>query len=208
MSDFKIVDQLLCLTCSKLIDFCKSFFTRKIAAAIRFKYYVNQIPSIRGSGIVLQEQSPQIIIDRMTSSTLHRYIYFYQGETSLAFAASTSGSALVIERATGAFSLQCTTSMLYCSQLILVLNTNAYPPPQTIYGIIGLIQLRLGNRRSYLSLIPDTYVILITGRESIGHLTSHEIWRLTKFEIVPLRLAKGNSIQVSSLSFKLLILGP
>jgi hypothetical protein len=47
------------------------------------------------------------------------------------------------------------------------------------------------------SLTADTYVILITGRESVGHLTSHEIWRLTKFEIVPLRLGKGNAIQVS-----------
>jgi hypothetical protein len=50
--------------------------------------------------------------------------------------------------------------------------------------------------RSQISLIVDTYVILITGRESVGHLTSHEIWRLTKFEIVPLRLGKGNAIQV------------
>jgi len=45
--------------------------------------------------------------------------------------------------------------------------------------------------------VLDTYVILITGRESVGHLTSHEIWRLTKFEIVPLRLGKGNAIKVS-----------
>ena len=51
--------------------------------------------------------------------------------------------------------------------------------------------------RSQIFLIVDTYVILITGRESVGHLTSHEIWRLTKFEIVPLRLGKGNAIQVS-----------
>ena len=89
-----------------------------------------------------------------------------------------------------------------------MLNTNAYPPPQTIYGIIGLIQLRLGNYPLCLSLIQDTYVILITGRESVGHLTSHEIWRLTKFEIVPLRLGKGTAIQVSSLTFKRLIPGP
>jgi len=42
----------------------------------------------------------------------------------------------------------------------------------------------------------DTYVILITGRQSVGHLTSHEVWRLTKFEIIPLRLDKENAIQV------------
>ena len=45
-------------------------------------------------------------------------------------------------------------------------------------------------------LLLDTYVILITGRESVGHLASHEIWRLTKFEIIPLRLGKGNAIRV------------
>ena len=46
------------------------------------------------------------------------------------------------------------------------------------------------------NLTSDTYVIVITGRESVGHLASHEIWRLTKFEIIPLRLAKGQAIQV------------
>jgi len=37
---------------------------------------------------------------------LHRYIYFYQSDTQLAFAATTSGSALVIDRATAKLSLQ------------------------------------------------------------------------------------------------------
>jgi len=41
----------------------------------------------------------------------------------------------------------------------------------------------------------DSYAILITARESVGHLASHEIYRLTKFEIVPLRLGRGNTIQ-------------
>jgi len=41
----------------------------------------------------------------------------------------------------------------------------------------------------------DSYAILITARESIGHLASHEIYRPTKFEIVPLRLGKGSTIQ-------------
>jgi hypothetical protein len=39
-------------------------------------------------------------------SHLHRYIYFYQAENVLAFAASTSGSALVIDRATTRLNLQ------------------------------------------------------------------------------------------------------
>ena len=71
----------------------------------------------------------------------------------------------------------------------------AFPPPQTIYGIIGTIRLRLGIASRVRSNYLDTYVILITGKESVGHLTSHEVWRLTKFEIIPLRLGKGNAIQ-------------
>jgi hypothetical protein len=71
--------------------------------------------------------------------------------------------------------------------LIVALNTSLFAPPQTVYGLIGTIRLRL-----------DTYVILVTGRESVGHLASHEVWRLTKIEIVPLRLGKGNAIQVLS----------
>ena len=42
----------------------------------------------------------------MSAPFLHRYIYFYQSENALAFAATTSGSALVIDRATAGISLQ------------------------------------------------------------------------------------------------------
>jgi hypothetical protein len=42
----------------------------------------------------------------MSASPLHRYIYFYQSENALAFAATTSGAALVIDRTTAAISLQ------------------------------------------------------------------------------------------------------
>ena len=37
---------------------------------------------------------------------LHRYINFYQSNNALIFAASTSGTALVIDRATAEISLQ------------------------------------------------------------------------------------------------------
>jgi len=37
---------------------------------------------------------------------LHRYISLYQSDSQLAFAATTSGSALVIDRATAKLSLQ------------------------------------------------------------------------------------------------------
>jgi hypothetical protein len=42
----------------------------------------------------------------MSAAPLHRYIYFYQSENALAFAATTSGIALVIDRTTTGISLQ------------------------------------------------------------------------------------------------------
>ena len=42
----------------------------------------------------------------MSVPHLHRYIYFYQSENALAFAATTSGTALVIDRTTAGISLQ------------------------------------------------------------------------------------------------------
>lgn len=74
---------------------------------------------------------------------LHRYIYFYQNETQLAFAATTSGSALVIDRATAKLSLQ-GPHLPQDFMLIVVLNTASYPPSETVYGILGTIRLRLG----------------------------------------------------------------
>jgi hypothetical protein len=131
-----------------------------------------------------------------TSSHLHRYIYFYQSEKALAFAATTSGAALVIDRATAKLGLQGTLHTDIDAN-VTVLNTSTFSPPETVYGILGTIRLRLGlNLLLKVLLTEDTYVILITGRESVGHLTSHEIWRLTKFEIVPLRLQKGHAIKV------------
>jgi len=44
--------------------------------------------------------------------------------------------------------------------------------------------------------MADTYIIVVTGRESVGHLTSHEIFRLTKTEIIPLRLTKEKAAKV------------
>ena len=44
--------------------------------------------------------------DKMSAPNLYRYIYFYQSENALAFAATTSGAALVIDRATAGLSLQ------------------------------------------------------------------------------------------------------
>lgn len=83
----------------------------------------------------------------------------------------------------------------------------AFPPPQTIYGIIGTIRLRLGTVLRVHSNMPDTYVILMTGKESVGHLQSHEVWQMTKFEIIPLRLGKANAIQALTLVFKGLMPG-
>ena len=42
----------------------------------------------------------------MSAPPLHRYIYFYQSENALAFAATTSGIALVMDRTTAGISLQ------------------------------------------------------------------------------------------------------
>jgi len=126
-----------------------------------------------------------LINDMATVPYLHRYLSFYQSNTALAFAATTSGTALIIDRASAKISLQSTWQDFL--KLIVALNTSLFAPPQTVYGLIGTIRLRL-----------DTYVILVTGRESVGHLASHEVWRLTKIEIVPLRLGKGNAIQVLS----------
>jgi hypothetical protein len=78
-----------------------------------------------------------------TSSHLHRYIYFYRSESALAFLATTSGTALVIDRATAKISLQgtCNTDT---ETNALVLNVSTFSPPDTIYGILGTIRLRLG----------------------------------------------------------------
>jgi hypothetical protein len=79
----------------------------------------------------------------------------------------------------------------------LELATEDFPRPETVYGIIGTIQLRLG--------IPvigrfvdweDTYVLLITGKELVGSISTDDIWTLTKFMIVPVRSHKHRSCQV------------
>lgn len=79
----------------------------------------------------------------MSAPVLHRYVYFYQSDTALAFGASTSGPALVIDRASAALSLQCKHALREF-KLTVVLNTTLFPPPRTVYGIIGTIRLRLG----------------------------------------------------------------
>lgn len=140
------------------------------------------------------------------SALLHRYISFYQTDSILAFAAngSDSGPALIIDRATAAFSLQRSQPFpcLACFTLLIPSSRQCQDPscsPANLrdhrphssaigYCLFPFFIVRLAH-------VVDKYVILISGRESVGHLTSHEIWRLTNFEIVPLRLDKGNAIQ-------------
>ena len=54
------------------------------------------------------QESVSVFCYKMTmiAPQLHRYIYFYQSENALAFAATTSGAALVIDRTTARISLQ------------------------------------------------------------------------------------------------------
>lgn len=127
---------------------------------------------------------------------LHRYIYLYQSDSQLAFAATTSGSALVIDRATAKLSLQGVHLLVhatYSSAQHIVFSTVTDSIRHSRHS-----QTAIGYSLARYSLISDTYVLVVSGRESVGHLASHEIWRLTKFEIIPLRLAKGQAIQVHS----------
>jgi len=81
----------------------------------------------------------------------------------------------------------------YCSAQHIVFSTVADGIRHSRHS-----QAEIGYCLARCSLISDTYVLVVSGRESVGHLASHEIWRLTKFEIIPLRLAKGQAIQVHS----------
>jgi SacI homology domain len=141
----------------------------------------------------------------MSAPLLHRYISFYQTDSILAFAVngSGSGSALVIDRATAAFSLQ-RNQPLPCLALLIASSRQCQDPSCSPANLrnhrphspsIGYAHFHSSSFGWRWLIHVDTYVILISGRESVGHLTSHEIWRLTKFEIVPLRLGNGNTIQ-------------
>ena len=142
----------------------------------------------------------------MNARPLHRYVCFYQSENVFAFSATMSGAALIIDRDTAAISLQ---GSPLDHSLTLVLNFKTFPPPQIIYGIIGMIQLRLGNTSIENTANIDVYVIVVTGRESVGHLTAHEIFRLTKTEIIPLRLEKEKATKVPNphLTYTYVVIG-
>jgi hypothetical protein len=73
---------------------------------------------------------------------LHQYIALYRAEGFLAFGAAGADSALVIDRQTAQFGLQSTWPQ--GSRLRVALDAGRIPPPQTVYGIIGTIRLRLG----------------------------------------------------------------
>lgn len=146
---------------------------------------------------IIQEQQQSGLAAMDNAGHLHRYIYLYQSDSQLAFAATTSGSALIIDRATAKVSLQgvpCVAIASYCSAQYIVFSSITDSIWHSRHH-----QTSIGYCLAGRCLIPDTYVIVVTGRESVGHLASHEIWRLTKFEIIPLRLAKGQAIQVHSL---------
>ncbi|XP_062501222.1 phosphatidylinositol-3-phosphatase SAC1-like [Corticium candelabrum] len=61
-------------------------------------------------------------------------------------------------------------------QLRVVRNANAVPPSATIrqiYGIIGIIRL-----------IAGPYLVVITGREKVGTIEQHDVWRVTSTDVI------------------------
>ncbi|BFZ53079.1 Phosphoinositide phosphatase sac1 [Savitreella phatthalungensis] len=80
-----------------------------------------------------------------------------------------AAESLVIERQTGRLS----TSP----------RPNLTGPPQRIYGIVGIVQLKL-----------DRYLIAITGRRSAGRIGRDEVYEISSTTILPLRLANLKTV--------------
>ncbi|TFK41302.1 inositol/phosphatidylinositol phosphatase [Crucibulum laeve] len=99
---------------------------------------------------------------------VHQRLHLYTegNDTYLFTPEGNDAQALTIHRASGDITL---------NRLKVPLPPYALRSSKVIYGIIGLISLSLSE-----------YIIVITGRESLGRLMGHEVYRATNFDILPL----------------------
>lgn len=96
------------------------------------------------------------------------YLNFHISSNSYTFAPdSPTGQCLVINRADGSFKTATKTSIQIQSD----------SSPQRVFGIMGISQLKL-----------DRYLLVITGRRSVGKIGRDDVFEATKVGIFPLRL--------------------
>lgn len=95
------------------------------------------------------------------------YLNFHTAAGAYTFAPdSTTGTCLVINRQDGSFRTASRTSLQIQSE----------SSPQRVFGIMGILQLKL-----------DRYVLVITGRRSVGRIGRDDVFQATRVELYPLR---------------------
>ncbi|XP_018324345.1 phosphatidylinositide phosphatase SAC1 [Agrilus planipennis] len=99
----------------------------------------------------------------MNSFKVHEDINLYITKDKFYLESKSSSAVLIIDRISELLSIQNDTKSIPTSCTWKV-----------IYGLLGSVPLLAGS-----------YLIVATGREHVGHIAGHSIWRLTNFELIP-----------------------
>ncbi|CCG81867.1 putative Phosphoinositide phosphatase [Taphrina deformans PYCC 5710] len=95
------------------------------------------------------------------------FLNFHTSQSTYTFASdATNGQCLVINRQDGSFRTASRTSLQIQSE----------SSPQRVFGIMGISQLKL-----------DRYLLVITGRRSVGRIGRDDVFEATKVELFPMR---------------------